>query len=427
MFDQKTANSIVCPFFDSAENASIFLAGSAVTTSSSSYFSFMQSSTYRFPFLMSKKIPGYTDLGPLFVAAIEETGRVPETIEHEGEAIPLRGLMTIAAIAKMLDDCDWLGGNGGNTGFVIKEDESGLYAITVFVDGKALTPVALNEIRPIAIKQGHHAIVAYLLEHDADTKLQDKDGYNLVHIVASMNDVTLLASLDHADPTLKNEGDNCGNTAAMTAARAGHTQIVDYLTEAKCNLSRKNTKGEPLLHIAVEVDCRLMLQTLLLQQRINLNAKNKNGDTALHIAVRDWHPNAIQALLTRGARLDVINHQNETPLQLAVNYAIKRNQDSWETIIMLLLSVDKINTSVYKLLQQHLTELKKGLTDYLEQLSDQDEKSDVIAHVREEEHLLNKLFTSSSTFSFTFFSKGKEKIPTPSTQCNAKFDQIFNL
>ncbi|KGP63909.1 hypothetical protein EP47_07180 [Legionella norrlandica] len=84
---------------------------------------------------MGKMLSNYSDLGVDFVRFIETHHRPPESIVKDRQEYPLDGLMEIAAIAKVLDDPDWLGGSGGNTGFVIERDESGhTRAVAILVD-----------------------------------------------------------------------------------------------------------------------------------------------------------------------------------------------------------------------------------------------------------------------------------------------------
>ncbi|KTD63610.1 hypothetical protein Lsan_1043 [Legionella santicrucis] len=74
---------------------------------------------------MSKMLNNYSDLGSDFVNYIETHHRPREFVIKDGKEYPLDGLMEIAAIAKILGDPDWLGGSGGNTGFVIKTEQDG--------------------------------------------------------------------------------------------------------------------------------------------------------------------------------------------------------------------------------------------------------------------------------------------------------------
>jgi len=92
-----------------------------------------------------KLVPGYNDLGPAFVGAIEQFKTIPAFIEHENEILPLQGLLQIAALSRILKNNDWLGGSGGNTGYVIKNG----VAQAIMVDAGESLPScegALNKV-----------------------------------------------------------------------------------------------------------------------------------------------------------------------------------------------------------------------------------------------------------------------------------------
>jgi hypothetical protein len=86
---------------------------------------------------MGQYVKGYTDLGAGLVDYILKHGCPPEQITaKDGASYDLEQLMSIAAMAKIMGDPDWLGGSGGNTGYVIDNGK----AKAVLVDaGQALT------------------------------------------------------------------------------------------------------------------------------------------------------------------------------------------------------------------------------------------------------------------------------------------------
>lgn len=98
----------------------------------------------RYLLFRSKFVEGYHDLGPQFVAQIGEkvAGKgprhaPPEQVIHDGKPYPLEGLMAIAAMSKILNDTDWLGGSGGNTGYII---ENGRAKAIIIDGGHGLSP-----------------------------------------------------------------------------------------------------------------------------------------------------------------------------------------------------------------------------------------------------------------------------------------------
>lgn len=86
-------------------------------------------------YVMSKFIENYQDLAELTNCVIDEQsldfeeclnlGRVPEYVGIEGEKVPLKGLMEILAISRLLADTDVLGGSAKNAGFLIERNANG--------------------------------------------------------------------------------------------------------------------------------------------------------------------------------------------------------------------------------------------------------------------------------------------------------------
>jgi hypothetical protein len=81
---------------------------------------------------MSKRIKDYQDLDKLsecitatgvkpFAQCLRE-GIVPERVMIEGEELPINGLMTMLAVARVITDIDVLGGGGKNAGFTLNRD-----------------------------------------------------------------------------------------------------------------------------------------------------------------------------------------------------------------------------------------------------------------------------------------------------------------
>lgn len=83
----------------------------------------------------SKLIKEYKNLGEDFCDYIQKYSKPPDTIQSNNNRLHLRGLMAIAAVAKVVGDPDWLGATGTNTGFTITTDHK--FADAVIVDAGA--------------------------------------------------------------------------------------------------------------------------------------------------------------------------------------------------------------------------------------------------------------------------------------------------
>jgi hypothetical protein len=87
-------------------------------------------------YVMSKYVENYQDLAELnhcimgdesfnFKQCLEQK-KLPEFVKVEGKNVPLKGLMELLAIARLLGDTDVLGGSGKNAGFLIERDAQGI-------------------------------------------------------------------------------------------------------------------------------------------------------------------------------------------------------------------------------------------------------------------------------------------------------------
>ncbi len=90
--------------------------------------------TNRYLVFLSEMIDGYHDLGENITQIIARDGKVPKHIVHGDKSYPIKGLMKAAAVAKVINDWDWLGSTGRNTGFKIIGSEQQAYVKTMVVD-----------------------------------------------------------------------------------------------------------------------------------------------------------------------------------------------------------------------------------------------------------------------------------------------------
>ena len=56
-----------------------------------------------------------------------------------------------------------------------------------------------------------------------------------------------------------------------------------------------------------------------------IDRQNNEGDTVLHISLRNGHTSLVQLLLSKGAKVNILNNKDELPLDVAIN--VYQNQD----------------------------------------------------------------------------------------------------
>lgn len=99
--------------------------------------------------------------------------------------------------------------------------------------------------------------------------------------------------------------DKAGNTALFWASHGGHTVCMTLLLQSlKTDLN-------------VQVVYPTKFPKYLSIPNFYYNAKNKLGDTALHAAAWKGRTEAVNLLLSYGAKVNISNNEGKTPLDLA--------------------------------------------------------------------------------------------------------------
>jgi uncharacterized protein len=232
-----------------------------------------------------------------------------------------------------------------------------------------------------AIINGHYDVAAVLVEKGANPNLADIKGMTPLYAAVDMHTIgdtfgrpyppreVIDRSLDAVRmlikgganvnarliaPILKrvyDAGDNRlgeGATPFMRAARKCDVAMMRILLDAKADVTLAQKSGNsPLMLCAgavsggsgedtperVNEDEALAAIRLALDAGVDVNAQNATGDTALHTAATagGGQPAIIRLLVERGARLDVKNKADRTPLDAAT-----RTRQPNERVIALL-------------------------------------------------------------------------------------------
>jgi ankyrin repeat protein len=219
----------------------------------------------------------------------------------------------------------------------------------------------------IAVINGHYDVVSALIEKGADPNIADIKGMTPLYAAVDMHTIgdtfgrpypakpVIDGSLDAARvlitggadvnarlkaPILKrvyDAGDNRlgeGATPFMRAARKCDVEMMRILLDAKADVTLTQKSGNgPIMLCAGAVSGGTSEDTpervseaealaairLALDAGVDVNAANATGDTALHSAATTGggQPAIIRLLVERGARLEVKNKADRTPLDAA--------------------------------------------------------------------------------------------------------------
>jgi ankyrin repeat protein len=222
----------------------------------------------------------------------------------------------------------------------------------------------------LAILNGHFDTAVALLEKDADPNVADNNGMTPLYAAVDMHTIQTVfgrpmplledatgpvemvqALLAHgADPDVqlkrpiigrhtRNTGDPSlseGTTALARAAKSGDAQLMKVLLEggadphltqadlttvamiaARGGGQRVYPGSDSVSTPATEEDSLAAL-ALVVEAGVDLDAFNVDGDTAIHRAAARGADSIVSYLAERGVRLDTLDRQGRTPLDVAL-------------------------------------------------------------------------------------------------------------
>ncbi|WP_341812896.1 ankyrin repeat domain-containing protein [Wolbachia endosymbiont (group A) of Cephus spinipes] len=194
-----------------------------------------------------------------------------------------------------------------------------------------------------AVQLGSLDVVKYFVERGANINALTADGRTSLELAVQKNcvdtieflkkaqldlDKGLLTAVQDGDLNkvegLANRGasldtkDNNDWTLLHFAASSNKFDIVKFLLDKNANIKAKDVYGNTPLHVAAQYDSKLEIVEFLLDKNASgINDVNNNGSTPLHVATQGNKPSTVKLLLNRGARIEVKDSRNRTPLDLA--------------------------------------------------------------------------------------------------------------
>ena len=171
-----------------------------------------------------------------------------------------------------------------------------------------------------AATDGHENVVRLLLDKGANVNSAGStDGTALMSVAFKGHSNIVRLLLDkgaNVDAT-----DSSGNTALMEAAWNGHNNIIRLLLDKGANIETKNFYGKTALTQALDLspsqDPQVETVRLLIDRGANVGVTATTGWSVLHQAVWRGNIRAVDLLLRAGANPFALNHDTQSPLDLA--------------------------------------------------------------------------------------------------------------
>ncbi|XP_019860489.1 PREDICTED: uncharacterized protein LOC105315081, partial [Amphimedon queenslandica] len=185
--------------------------------------------------------------------------------------------------------------------------------------GKAdVNAVDKNNKTPLfnAVKSGSIKTVDILLTNGARTDVVDEDGGTLLHCAGESGKVEMLEFLIKRGDYDVNVLDEDNRTPLFNAVKSGSVQAVDKLLNRGARTDVVDTKnGSTPLHIAA--DNAKIIELLITKGNADVNAVDEDDKTPLFHAVQSDSIEAVDILITNGARTDIVDENGETLLHCA--------------------------------------------------------------------------------------------------------------
>uniref|UniRef100_A0A2R9C208 Retinoic acid induced 14 n=1 Tax=Pan paniscus TaxID=9597 RepID=A0A2R9C208_PANPA len=163
-----------------------------------------------------------------------------------------------------------------------------------------------------AVENGDAEKVASLLgKKGASATKHDSEGKTAFHLAAAKGHVECLrVMVTHGvDVTAQ---DTTGHSALHLAAKNSHHECIRKLLQSKCPAESVDSSGKTALHYAGNFHSPVKSKSefichFLLDHGADVNSRNKSGRTALMLACEIGSSNAVEALIKKGADLNLVD------------------------------------------------------------------------------------------------------------------------
>ena len=213
------------------------------------------------------------------------------------------------------------------------------------VDVNARRKDSLTSLHLAAYK-GRVEIVQVLINHGANTMLEDEEGETALHILSrggydsqEQGVSTARLLLERGVDVNARRKDGC--TLLHLEAFKGSVEVVQVLIDHGANTTLETEEGVTALHLMSrgEYDSQeqgVSIARLLLEHGVDVNARDKDGFTSLHEAALHGMVKVAQVLLDHGANAKVETEEGETALHI-VSRGKYDSQEQGVSIVQLLL------------------------------------------------------------------------------------------
>ncbi|XP_033631150.1 transient receptor potential cation channel subfamily A member 1-like [Asterias rubens] len=158
----------------------------------------------------------------------------------------------------------------------------------------------------------------------------NKKGFSALHLAAQSNNLEEMTELLDSYADVDITSTEVGLTPLHFAARYGCTQAVRALINHGANCDASTTNGQRPIHLAARRGLADVIQVLMEADKGQVNVRNNDLITPLHMVALNGNVEALRLLITYGAKIDVKDINNISPIMLSVSSG---HLDMTETIL----------------------------------------------------------------------------------------------
>lgn len=164
----------------------------------------------------------------------------------------------------------------------------------------------------IAASEGNHEVTDLLLRSGANPNVKDEDSSTPLFFSAQINSYKI-AKLLVENGVFVDERLLKGTTPLMTSINRSNLLVASFLVASGANVDARDEFGRTSLFRATNADS----VNLLIDNEASLTPTDQWGNSPLHIMAENGFSSAMEALLIKNVKVDVVNIKGRTPLHWA--------------------------------------------------------------------------------------------------------------